>query len=76
MIGSVLLLVLSAAIGAAFFWDVHGVASGMRARLEEKSVMRAWHKRLPPWTYRAFGVWCFAFGIGQLIYFGVTLPGH
>jgi hypothetical protein len=31
---------------------------------------------LPPWTFRAGGVWCFAFGIGQLIYFIITGPGR
>jgi hypothetical protein len=63
-------------MGTVLFWDVRGAASGMRARLEEKSVLRAWYKRLPPWTFRAGGVWCFVFGIGQLIYFAVTMPGH
>ena len=45
----------------------------MRARLEERSVMRAWYKRLPPWTFRAFGVWAVVFGIGQLIFVIATL---
>jgi hypothetical protein len=35
--------------------------------------MRAWYRRLPPWYFRAFGVWCFVFGIGQLIFVIATL---
>jgi hypothetical protein len=64
---SVVLLVLAVAMGVAFIGDVGGTATKMRSRLETRSMMRAWCKRLPPWTFRAFGVWCIVFGIGQLI---------
>jgi hypothetical protein len=73
MIPSVVLLVIALGMGAVFIWDIGGRASAMRARLEERSVMRAWYKRLPPWTFRAFGVWAVVFGIGQLIFVIATL---
>ena len=64
------------AIGVVCIWDVGGLATMMRARLEERSVMRAWYRRLPSWTFRAFGVWCIVFGIGQLIYVIATVHGR
>jgi hypothetical protein len=73
MVGSVALLVLAVAMGVMCIWDVGGRATFVRERLEERSIMRAWYRRLPPWYFRAFGVWCFVFGIGQLIFFLVTL---
>ena len=51
---SVVLLVVAVAMGVVFIWDVGGAATAMRARLEAKSMMGAWHRRLPPWTFRAF----------------------
>jgi len=73
MVGSVVLLVLAVAMGVVCIWDVGGAATAMRARMEERSRMRAWYRRLPPWYFRAFGAWCFVFGIGQLIFFIATL---
>jgi hypothetical protein len=52
------------------------VATAVRARLEAKSMMRAWYKRLPPCYFRAFGVWCIVFGIGQLIFVIATERGR
>ena len=75
MAGSVVLLVLAVAMGVVFIGDVGGTATKMRSRLEERSMMRAWYRRLPPWTFRAFGVWCVVFGIGQLIYVIATVRG-
>jgi hypothetical protein len=75
MAGSVVFLVLAVAMGAVCIWDLGGAATAVRARLEERSVMRAWYRRLPPWTFRAFGVWCVVFGIGQLIYVIATVHG-
>jgi hypothetical protein len=73
MVGSVIFLVLAVAMGVVCIWDVGGAATAVRQRLDERSMMRAWYRRLPPWYFRAFGVWCFVFGIGQLIFFLVTL---
>jgi energy-coupling factor transporter transmembrane protein EcfT len=75
MAPSVVFLLVALAMGVVFIWDVGRVATAMRARLEERSMMRAWYKRLPPWTFRAFGVWCVVFGIGQLIFFIATVHG-
>ena len=66
--GSVLLFVFAVAMGAAFTWDIGGLATKMRQRLEAKSIFGDLYKRMPSWTFRAFGVWCFVCGIGWLIY--------
>ena len=76
MAGSVVFLVLCVAIGVVCIWDVGGLATMMRSRLETRSVMRAWYRRLPPWTFRAFGVWGIVFGIGQLTYVIATVHGR
>jgi hypothetical protein len=47
----------------------------MRARLEAMPVLSPSYRRLPSWTFRAFGVWCFVFGIGQLIFVYITVHG-
>jgi hypothetical protein len=73
---SVVLLVVGVAMGVVCIWDVGSVATAMRARLEAKSIMGAWYKRLPPWYFRAFGVWAIVFGIGQLIFFIATAHDH
>jgi hypothetical protein len=73
MAGSVVLLALAVAMGVVFIGDIGGRATRLRSRLETRSMMRAWYKRLPPWTFRAFGVWCIVFGIGQLIYVIATV---
>jgi hypothetical protein len=65
LVGSVVLLVLGLVMGAVAIWDVRGLASSMRGRLEERSVIGAAYKRMPSWTFRAFGVWCVVFGVGQ-----------
>jgi hypothetical protein len=76
MAPSVVFLVFAVGMGVVFIWDVGGAASAMRGRLEAKSRMRAWYKRLPPWTFRAFGVWSVVFGIGQLIFVIATVNGR
>lgn len=76
MVGSVVLLVLAVSMGVVCIWDIGGAATAMRVRLEERSVMRAWYRRLPSWTFRAFGVWCVVLGIGQLIYVIATARGR
>ena len=68
MIGVLLFFVMAEAMGVAFFWDVRGFASLMRRRMEA-GPFGGLYRRLPSWTYRAFGVWCFAFGFGQFAYF-------
>jgi len=67
---SVVLLVLAVAMGVVNMWDVGGLASKMRARLEAGR-----YPRMPSWWERVFGVWCFVFGIGQLIFFIATAHG-
>ena len=64
-----ILLVASLAMGVGFFWDVRGFATTMRRRLEERDFDGALYRRLPSWAFRAFGVWCFVFGIGQFALF-------
>jgi hypothetical protein len=71
----VVLLVVAAAMGVVAIWDVGGLATTMRARLEAMPVLGASYRRLPSWTFRAFGVWCFVFGIGQLVFVYITVHG-
>lgn len=59
---------LAIVMGAVAIWDVGGMATAIRARLETRPVVGGWYKRLPPWAFRAFGVWCVVFGVGQLVY--------
>jgi hypothetical protein len=66
------LLVFAVAIGVVNIWDVGGLASKMRARLEA----RRYYPPIPSWWERVFGVWCFVFGIGQLIFFIATAHGR
>ena len=73
---SVLLLVLAVAIGVVSIWDVGGVVTAMRARLEAMPVLGASHRRLPSWVFRAFGVWCIVFGVAQFIYLSASSPGY
>jgi len=68
----VLILVVCVAMGVTFIWDVGGLASRMRARLDWDPGYRALYRRVP-WMDRVIGVWWIAFGIGQLIYvYGLT----
>lgn len=69
MIVPVLFFVAAVAMGATFIWDIGGLASKMRADLDESPLHGALHRRLPSWAYRAFGVWCIIFGTGVLVYF-------
>ena len=71
IVAALALKLLPLALGGGFFWDVRGFATAMRRRLEERSFDGALHKRLPSWAYRAFGVWCFIFGIAQFVLFAV-----
>jgi hypothetical protein len=71
--GSVVLLVLALAMGAVAIWDVGGLATRIRVRLEAMPILGASYTRLPSWAFRAFGVWCMLFGISQLIFvFAIT----
>ena len=63
-----IMLVVSLAVGIVFCWDVRGYATRSRQRLEARTLDGALYRRLPPWTFRAFGVWCFVFGIGQFVF--------
>jgi hypothetical protein len=73
--GSVLLLVLAVAMGVVAIWDVGGLVTTMRARLDAMPMLGASYRRLPSWVFRAFGVWCIVFGIGQLIIVYATVHG-
>lgn len=66
---SIVLLVYAAALGTIFFWDVRGIASKVRARFESRGFDGVQYRRLPSWTFRVFGAWCFVFGIGQFVLF-------
>jgi hypothetical protein len=55
--------------------DVGGLATTMRARLDAMPILGASHRRLPSWAFRAFGVWCIVFGIGQLIFVYAIVHG-
>ena len=68
MFGPSILLVVCLAMGAGFFWDIRGFAAAARRRFEERRFDGALHRKLPSWAYRAFGIWCFAFGIGQFLF--------
>ncbi|MBO0801587.1 MAG: hypothetical protein J2P25_00715 [Nocardiopsaceae bacterium] len=68
LVGSVLLLFMGIAMGITAIWDIGGVASRMRADLEEWPLFGGLYRRMPSWTFRAFGIWCIIFGIGQLIF--------
>jgi hypothetical protein len=73
--GSVLLLVLALAMGATAIWDLGGLATAVRARLEALPMLGASYKRLPSWALRAFGVWCFVFGVAQVIFVSAITHG-
>jgi len=73
--GSVIILALGLVMGVVAIWDVGGLATTMRARLEGLPMLGASYKRLPSWTFRAFGVWCVVFAVGQLVYVYVTVHG-
>jgi hypothetical protein len=56
VIGPVLVLVLAVAIGIAVIWNIGGVLTRMRARLNAMPLLGATYGRLPSWVFRAFGV--------------------
>jgi hypothetical protein len=68
LIGSLVLLLFALAMGSAFAWDIRGFATRMRTRLEARELDGGLYRRLPPWTFRAVGVLCIVFGVGQLIF--------
>lgn len=70
VIGSAIFLLLCFAMGATFFWDLGGLATRMDERLQAMPGYGALYRRLPmpSWAFRAFGIWCVVFGIGQFIY--------
>ena len=55
-------------MGAGAAWDPGGLATRIRARLDAMPMLGGWYRRLPSWAFRALGVLCFTFGIGQLIF--------
>lgn len=64
LIGSVLFFLAAAAVGVTLIWDIGGQASKTRTRLERNPVYGGLYRRLPSWTYRAFGVWWIIVGAG------------
>lgn len=76
MAGSALLLVLAVAMGVVAIWDLGSLATAIRARLDPMPVLGASYRRLRPWVFRAFGVWCIVFGIVQFIYAYATVHGR
>ena len=74
MIGSAILLLFCLAMGATFFWNLGGSATRMDKRLQAMSGYGPLYRRLPmpSWAFRAFGIWCVVFGIGQFIYVAAT----
>jgi hypothetical protein len=74
VIQSAVLLVFAVAMGVALLWDPGGIAGRWRQGMERQAERAIVSQRIPAgWTLRAFGIWCVAFGIGQFIYFAVTL---
>ena len=71
--GSVIILALGLVIGVVAIWDVGGLATTMRNRLEGLPLLGGSYGRLPSWMFRAFGVWCVAFAVGQLVYVYVVV---
>jgi len=63
------------ALGVVAIRDIGGLATITRTRLEAMPVAGASYRRLPSWTFRAFGVWCFVFGIGQLAVVYIAVHG-
>jgi hypothetical protein len=61
-------LVFGVAMGVVLIWDIGGVATRMRAEAEEQPFTGSLMKRMPSWTFRAFGIWCVAFGVGFCIW--------
>jgi hypothetical protein len=69
VVPSFVVLVGSLVLGAVLHWDVRGYATRSRQRFEARALDGALYRKLPAWTFRAFGVWCFVFGIGQFVAF-------
>jgi hypothetical protein len=68
VVPSAVLLAFGVVMGAVFVWDLGGLASRVRERLEARSLDGAFYRRMPSWFLRAFGIWCFVFGIGQFAF--------
>jgi hypothetical protein len=62
--------------GVVAIWDLGGLASTVRERRSAMPVLGASYRRLPSWAFRAFGIWCILFGIGQLIYISANLHAN
>jgi hypothetical protein len=62
-------------MGVAFIGDVGGFATRMRKGLQnvQPGVLHRW---MPSWTFRAFGVYCIMFAIGELIFFHFQIKPH
>ncbi len=74
MIQSAVFLVVAVAMGVALLWDLGGIAGRWRQGMERHAERAIGSRRIPAgWTLRAFGIFYVAFGIGQFIYFAVTL---
>jgi hypothetical protein len=72
LIPSLVLLVYAWGLGAVFFWDVRGMATRTRRRYEARALYNARYWKLPSWAFRAFGIWCFVFGVGEFLLFNVA----
>lgn len=73
LIPSILLLVYAWGVGAAFLWDVRGVATRVRRKWEARALEGAMlGRQLPSWAFRAFALWCFVFGVGEFALFNVV----
>jgi hypothetical protein len=69
LVPSTILLVYAVTMGAVFWWDVRGIARRMRTRFESRGFDGVLYRALPTWAFRAFGAWCFVFGVGQFVFF-------
>ena len=67
VLGPSLILIFSLTWGIILFWDVRGYATRVRRQTEARRFDGALYRKLPSWWLRAFGIWCFVFGIGQFI---------
>lgn len=72
LIVSLVMLVYAWALGAVFFWDIRGIATRTRRKYEARAFDGALYRKLPSWAFRAFGVWCFVFGVGEFVLFNIV----
>lgn len=60
-----IILVFSLAYGIALVTDYRMLASLTLERLRAERVTGRLYARMPPWTFRAFGIWIIVAGVGQ-----------